>query len=379
MSSATKKNDDKFQFIMPAQFYKSDDGDWKIAGLASTEDVDQQGERIIQKGIDLTPVDQGKGWFNFDHLPGPENTIGTVDGYRRDPKGLYVHGRLFKNHTKAKAVKEIMDSLGDRDRGRIGLSVEGRILERDAVNKSVIKRCQISKVAITMNPVNQSTYADLVKSMADDAQVDFESKKGEVSEDSPNEAMFTADQVVQIVQKALGVGAGYTQAPADMSGGDALATSDMKAKKKKKDEPETEGAQEEYEPKKMKKMKKSEFQKSLVSILDKLQVLYPDCSRSELWEAVKDRLNTKFPGMQKGKPPFRLKQETAKEREHKLYEDARQRSDYDENKGKNRRQLSEIAREQGATASDRAKIRAQADARVQAEEDAEHVRPGVKG
>jgi len=368
---------EKFNFTMPAEIVKSKDGEYKIAGLASTEDVDQQQEVIIQKGIDLTPVDEGKGFFNFDHSNRPEDLIGTVDGYHRDAKGLYVHGKLFKGHERAEAVYAIMKGLGERKRGAVGLSVEGQILERDTSNPKVIKKCRIKNVAVTFSPVNKNTYADLMKSMSADAEVEFEATKENLEtngDEQDPQATFTANQVMAIVQKALGVGAGYTQAPVDRSGGDAMATSDMKAeeKKKKKEEPEVQGEQKAY---KMKKMAKSEFAKSLTSILDKLQVLYPENSRSELWEAVKDRLDTKFPAIHKG---LRLKQTTAKEREHKLYEDARQRSDYEDNKDKSRQQLAETARESGAPAKERAQIRAQADAAKQVG-DRDHVRPGVRG
>ena len=287
---------DTFKFIIPAEIQKSEDGDWKIAGLASTEAVDQQGETIIQKGIDLTPIDQNRGYFNFDHLPGPENLIGTIDGYKQTDKGLYVHGKLFKNHDKAKSVYQIMSSLGEGSKGRVGLSVEGKILERDQMNKAVIKKCQISKVAVTFNPVNQETHADIIKSMTSGAAIDFNATKDSYSDEqnTDNTPIFSAEQVVEIVKKALGVGAGYAQAPDTLTGGDALATSDMKPKKKKKDEDE-EAKPLAVRKAKLKKSSASDFQKGLTNILDSLQTLYPENSRSQLWEALKDRLTTKYP------------------------------------------------------------------------------------
>ena len=66
---------------MPAELNKSKDGKWKIRGLASTQGIDQQGETIIQKGIDLSPVDQKRAVLNWDHQKGVENIIGTLDGY----------------------------------------------------------------------------------------------------------------------------------------------------------------------------------------------------------------------------------------------------------------------------------------------------------
>lgn len=293
----------KFKFIMPAELTKSDDGEWKVRGLASTQGIDQQGETIIQKGIDLTPIDQQKGILNWDHQKGPENTIGLLDGYQRNNDGLYVEGRLFKNHTKAKAVREIMASLSKGDQGRMGLSVEGQILERDPRNPKIIKKCRINAVALTMNPVNQKTYADLVKSMNGAEELEFDLKEDNIEVESDSEATFTADQVMQIVKKALGVGAGYTQAPNTLSGGDAMTTSDMKDKKKEKKEDDGEKAdQNTSETKVMKKMNKSLYKSNMKRMLEHLQELYPGYSREVIWQAVKQRMETIFPDINDSYP-----------------------------------------------------------------------------
>lgn len=359
MSLDTNNN---FKFVMPADLEKGKDGEWKVRGLASTEKVDLQGETIMQKGIDLTPIDKKKGILNFDHQKGPENTIGLLDGYTRTAKGLVIEGRLFKNHTKAKAVYEIMSSLAEGDRGRVGLSVEGQILERDAANPRIIKKCRINAVAVTLSPVNTETFADLVKSMNTES-VEFNAEE-QAAEAKSDEPVFTASQVIAIVQKALSIGSDSVGAPAGKTGGDACQPSDMKPGKEK------------LRKKKMKRMDKGMYKSSLITILDKLQVLYPHHSRSDIWEAVKERLETKFE-MEKGFG-IRLKRESGKEREHKLYEQARQRDDYEENKDKSRAELHRIAEESGASKHDKAKIRAQHDAAAQVG-DRDHVRPGVKG
>lgn len=351
-----------FKFIVPADIEKSNDGEWRIRGLASTESMDQQGEVIIQKGLDLSPIDNKKGLINWDHQKGPENTLGILDGYNQTSQGLQIEGRLFKNHSKAKAVKEIMDSLGEGDRGRMGLSVEGQIIERSGDNGTIIKRCRINAVALTMNPVNVGTYADVVKSMNAADVIEFDATEDNIQETPKEAAIFTADQVVEIVKKALSMGAGYTQAPTELSGGDVLATSDLTPEPKKK--------------RKLKRASKEAFEKSMTCTLDKLQILYPENSRSELWSALKDRLTTHFPELNKG---LRLKNTSAKEREHALYEDARQRSDFEDNKGKNRAQLAQIADEARTGSREKAQIRAQRDASIQETEDQDHVRPGIEG
>lgn len=362
--------ENKFNFIMPAEISKSEDGEWKIAGLASTQDIDRQGESIIQKGVDLSPIDAKRGYFNFDHLSGPENLIGTIDGYNQSPKGLYVHGKLFKNHSRAKAVYEIMSSLGKGEVGRVGMSVEGKILKRSDANPNVIEKCRIDKVAITLNPVNTNTYADLVKSMSG-SSIEFNATEDNYKAEETEELLFSASQVVSMVQKALTAGAPGMKAPAERTGGEALATQDTDSDK---DEEKEEKACT-LEPKKLKKMTKSLYKSAMLEVLDQLQALYPDSTRSELWESVKERLDTKYPKVFKA---LRIKNTSAKEREHKLYEEARQRGDYEENKDKSRQQLAEIARDSGVEAKEKAKIRAQADAAAQVG-DKDHVRPGVKG
>lgn len=279
------KNDD-FKFVIPAEISKGKDGEWRVAGVASTSSIDRQGEVIIPEGIDATPIAKGKGFFNWDHDNSPENTVGVLDSYKKGSGGMYVEGRLFKNHTRAKAVYEIMSSLNKGDTGRVGMSVEGKVIERDPTNPSIIRRCLIKNVALTMNPVNQDTYADIVKSMGGDGIVDFQSEAPAPSDESSSvPATFTADQVIQIVQKALSIGAGNAQAPGNMKGGDALGKEDLDSKKKKVD------------PKKMKKSSKEIFKSNMIELLDKLQVLHPDNSRAEIWAAVQDRLSTKFPDL----------------------------------------------------------------------------------
>ena len=273
-------NDD-FKFVIPAEIQKGKDGEWRVAGIASTSTTDRQGEIIIPGGIDATPIAKGKGFFNWDHDNSPENTVGVLDSYKKSANGMYVEGRLFKNHTRAKAVYEIMSSLNKGDKGRVGMSVEGKVIERDATNPSIIKRCLIKNVALTMNPVNQDTFADIVKSMAGDGSVDFQSEGKTEHINKTEEATFTPSQVLAIVEKALGVGAGNAQAPAGMKGGDALGQEEMGDKKKV--------------AKKMKKSSKELFKSQMIELLDKLQVLYPDNSRSEIWNAVQERMETKFP------------------------------------------------------------------------------------
>ncbi len=277
--------EDSFKIVIPADLEKSKDGEWRISGLASSSNVDRQGEVIMPSGVDCTPIDSGKGFFNFDHDNSPENTIGLLERYKKSEKGLFVQGKLFKNHSRAKAVYEIMSSLNKNEKGRVGLSVEGKVIERDSFNPKIIKRCIIKNCAVTFNPVNEDTYVDLVKSLSG-SEIQFESTGKVESTTTTTTSVesepltFTASQVVSILEKALGISgsASYGNTPpAQLSGGSALQQEESEKKKK------------------LKKMSRELYKSNMITILEKLQVLYPQNSRFELWEAVKDRMETRYP------------------------------------------------------------------------------------
>lgn len=308
---------DNFKFSMPAYLNKSDDGDWVIEGLASTENMDLQGERVLQDGIDCTPIDQGKGWLNNNHMPGLENLLGTLDSYKKTPEGLVIKGRLFKNKEKSKAVYEVMSSLNKAgDRGRIGLSIEGKILKRSPDGKT-IEKCRVDKTAITICPVNTETWATLAKSLNVEgdnllksitaSEIEFNCTEESYLTPSPTDATepkaFSASEVVDLVAKALSVaGTSASEPPGNLTGGDALAQESLDKKRRvlepmeiTKETPEAEGPK--TVSKKIKKGSKDLYKSQICEILDKVTLLYPNNTREEVWAAVKNRLAIKFPDL----------------------------------------------------------------------------------
>jgi hypothetical protein len=389
--------DQKFSVILPAEFQKSEDGEWRVYGLASTPKRDLQGEVIDLKGLDLAPIQKGKGIFNWDHKEGPENTIGAIDTYKKSEEGLYLGGYLFKEHDRAKAIYQIMSSLKKSDRGRVGMSVEGVIKKRSGDDGKVISKATITKCALTMNPVNTDTFADLVKSLSA-SEVEFDgdilqedgsvldeslekagegskggkvvghtstgapiyesakkkprlmasagskeqlhsmlnkyfysqltlhdrgdgthevhNSKGKISglhvrehkgrwraehheEDETKKSLFTAEEVIDLLQKALGVGdAQATTLPQNITGGDALAKEDLDRKPKTCDDCKDETGCK--CPKEMKKGDASFYKSMLSDLMAQLTYLYPEATQSEIWETVKDRLQRKFPSLNVG-------------------------------------------------------------------------------
>lgn len=293
-----------FKVVVPAHLEKSKDGEMRIYGLASTDKRDLQGETIDLKGLDLTEIKKGKGTWTWDHQQDPESRLGIIDKYKLDKTGLYLGGYLFKNHSKAKAVHEIMSSLSDRDKGRVGISVEGVIRERAGRDGKIIKKAVITSAALTLNPVNTDTYCDLVKSLSsveffsngiDDRIEKDEETSESVEKSSP---VFTVEQVYSLLQKALGASGAYaTSLPQNLSQGDAMAQEDLDHEAKKStldcDEEELQKNQQDA----MCSDTASFYKSSLLGILDKISRLYPNVPRTQLWEAVRDRLYTRYPAL----------------------------------------------------------------------------------
>lgn len=158
-----------FRLNLPVELVKGGETEngWKIRGLASTENVDLQGEIVKQRGLDISPIKEGRGWINYNHSNDPEDMIGKLDDADVGNKGLMVEGYLFKKHRKSQAVYSILKSLDDKDKHSIKLSIEGNILKRAGRDNKTIASAKVDKVALTFDPINTYTYVELVKAITD--------------------------------------------------------------------------------------------------------------------------------------------------------------------------------------------------------------------
>lgn len=209
----------KFQFGIPVDIEKSSNGDWIIRGQASTEKVDKQGEKIIQSGLDISPIKEGRGLINIDHDNDPKKIIGALDGTKChfNDRGLYVEGYLFKESEEAKAIKNLMSSVKPENAPAFGFSVEGKILERAGKDDKVIKRAVIDRIAWTTRPVNTDAICELAKSLSVDT----------------TESIVKNILKKRLIKKAMSMGFGYEGAPTTLTGGSALAQESLDGKKKK--------------------------------------------------------------------------------------------------------------------------------------------------
>jgi hypothetical protein len=265
-----------FQFHMPVELVKSEseEGEWRIKGIASTPDADLQGEVVDQSGLDISLLKAGRGVFNFDHQKGPENILGAIEDANfktQDGKTvLEVDGYLFKHQDRAKAFFNIMKSVKKSAGPRVHLSIEGKILQRDAMNKGTIRKARIDKVALTLDPVNPYTYVELCKSMNDpNLQPDIDPAQESITINKAELSTLIQDAV----SKAMAAGAS-ADAPSQKTGGSVLVKESLDRKVKK-----------------INKADKKSQKAMLKSICEGLVELFPEEDPQDLIKAVLDTFN----------------------------------------------------------------------------------------
>lgn len=259
-----------FHFHMPVELIKADDDKpWQIKGIASTGDQDLQGEIIEQDGLDISALKAGRGIFNYDHLKGPENVLGQIEDANfidlNGKKVLQVEGYLFKDQERSRAIRNIMAGLKKGAAPRVQMSIEGQIIKRSKEDGSVIKQARIDKVALTLDPVNPYTFAELCKSLSQEEQ----NEANEVQEETCVITRKELEQLVEVAQKALSAGAGAEKAPEARVGGEALVKESLDKKPKMMN---------------LKEKKKKPTKKMVKSIIDSLKTRFPEENPWEIAE-----------------------------------------------------------------------------------------------
>lgn len=162
----------EFQILIPFDaLEKAQDGSRMIGGICSTDDLDQQQERLIQEGLDFGPFLKS-GWFNDNHDSATGAAVGEpTRAELRDlgsgRKAWYVEGRMFDT-PRAQGIFELAKSLSKPGcQRKLGFSVEGSVLERDPSDPRTVRKAIVREVAITRCPVNANTGLNvLAKSLA---------------------------------------------------------------------------------------------------------------------------------------------------------------------------------------------------------------------
>lgn len=205
-----------FKFWCPiekAQEIDPSDGSevWQLGGIASTMDEDSDGEFLDPKGFDTQPLMQS-GLVNWHHQAKgqPSSIIGEPVEVELRPEGLYIKSNLYTNSKMAREVWELAETLEKNSKTRrLGYSIEGKVVKRKSNNKNhpdykIIQKAVITGVAVTHQPKNPKTFADIIKGKIDD---DFE-EKGRLSDGHTIESIAELHGVsVTQIKEQLSMGA----------------------------------------------------------------------------------------------------------------------------------------------------------------------------
>lgn len=157
---------------------KEEAGRRLIQGVASTPDRDSHNETVVMSGLDTTYLYRF-GKFNWEHRKGPEDIIGEPTEGEITPARFFVKGFLYSGLPRADAAWALLQATKELEKPAVGFSVEGKVLERDKKDLRRVIRALVVNIAITANPVNPNTYADVVKSFAGlDAFKSFDTTAG---------------------------------------------------------------------------------------------------------------------------------------------------------------------------------------------------------
>lgn len=162
-----ERGQDTFKVFAPVQLIKATDAQgnkkMRLAGIASTSSKDADGEYLDPNGFELDYF-MKYGYMNWNHQTSkdPLALIGKPTQAVKKAEGLHVDCELFDNNPRAKEVYQLAEIL-EAQGHQLGFSIEGKVIERDKTNPKIVKKAKITGCAITPNPKNRDTIAEIIK------------------------------------------------------------------------------------------------------------------------------------------------------------------------------------------------------------------------
>lgn len=146
-----------------------------LHGVASTPSQDLQREIVVQKGIEFDELIKS-GYVNWNHTArtSPGAILGRPVKAGFDADGNFVvTGKLFKGIRAADEAWELAQYLAQHpeENRRLGWSLEGRGVRKG----NVVIRTRCRHIALTNDPVQTDSWADIVKAMT--TGIDFDTTK----------------------------------------------------------------------------------------------------------------------------------------------------------------------------------------------------------
>lgn len=161
-------NSNQFTATIPIHLIKGKDTNgnplMKMEGVASTPTLDSDGEFLDPKGFE-TDYFLKYGYMNWNHQTNtdPLSIVGKPNSATVDKANQFKIGfNLFPESAKAQQIYELQQILEAQGMA-LGLSIEGKVIERDKDDPRIVKKAKITGCAITPNPKNQDTVMSIIK------------------------------------------------------------------------------------------------------------------------------------------------------------------------------------------------------------------------
>lgn len=149
-----------------------------LEGLASddTEDTDKE---VLEPDGFITDYFLQSGTVNYEHLAkkSPKYIIGEPIDAKVTNNKFYVKAKLWKQSQIARDLwDKVLEMRESGSKRKLGWSIEGKSLLKNPLNQKNIKRALITNIALTFNPVNANSWADIVKGQQkeDFVELDYE-------------------------------------------------------------------------------------------------------------------------------------------------------------------------------------------------------------
>ena len=139
----------------------------QLWGLASDNSKDLEGQTLEPAGYEIDGFLK-EGLVNLEHFTSrkgdPKYWIGEpIDGKVKNNE-FYTKVKLWKGKDLAQNFWDtVLIMKANNSKRKPGFSIEGTALEKDPLNKNRITKAKINHIALTMNPVNKNSWADIVK------------------------------------------------------------------------------------------------------------------------------------------------------------------------------------------------------------------------
>lgn len=197
------KDINNFNFWCPVEISKAIDENtgeelMLLGGIASTADEDSDGEFLDPKGFDIQPLLKS-GMVNWHHQAKtcPGTIVGEPTKAEIRKEGLYIETKLYPSSQVARDIWDLAKTLdADSNTRRLGYSIEGRVVSRKSNDKTSpdykkITKAIITGVAITHQPKNPKTFANIIKGeIDDDLEEETEEKKTDKKKLSKEEEKY---------------------------------------------------------------------------------------------------------------------------------------------------------------------------------------------